>query len=244
MSLNITSHGHEKTAGDIRQRNEKMILAAAEQEFAAFGFKGASMREIANRAELPKANIHYYFKNKLGLYLAVLSDIIDLWDGTFSKTMNADDNPAEALPNYIRKKIEFSYQYPLASRIFATEIISGGPNLEDYFSNGYAEWFESRVEVFREWQRRGKISANIDPAHLIFLLWSSTQHYADFHIQIASALGKSELTPADFDAATDTLTHIILTGCGVSEPGTATLGKVSLPAGPAVPDAVPTPGMP
>ncbi|MFK4752828.1 MULTISPECIES: TetR/AcrR family transcriptional regulator [Oceanospirillaceae] len=214
MPLNITSHSHEKPAGDIRQRNEKVILAAAEQEFAAFGFKGASMREIAKRADLPKANIHYYFKNKLGLYLAVLSDIIDLWDGTFSK-MTADDNPAESLLHYIRKKIEFSCQHPLASRIFATEIISGGPNLDGYFSDGYVEWFESRVEVFREWQRRGKMDATINPAHLIFLLWSSTQHYADFNFQITSALNKPELAQTDFDAAAETLTHIILKGCGV-----------------------------
>jgi TetR/AcrR family transcriptional regulator len=215
MPLNITSHSTDKPAGHIRQRNEEVILAAAEQEFAAFGFKGASMREIARRADLPKANIHYYFKNKLGLYLAVMSDIIDLWDGTFSK-ITPDDDPAESLRHYIRKKIEFSRQHPQASRIFATEIISGGPNLDGYFSEGYVQWFESRVEVFREWQRRGKMDTCIEPAHLIFLLWSSTQHYADFNFQITSALNKPELLQTDFETATDTLTHIILKGCGVA----------------------------
>lgn len=64
------------------------------------------MREIAARAHLPKANIHYYFKNKLGLYLAVLSDIIDLWDGTLSN-LTADDDVAKSLAQYLRKKIDF-----------------------------------------------------------------------------------------------------------------------------------------
>ena len=214
MPLNIASHNNEKPSGDIRQRNEKIIIAAAEQEFASFGFKGASMREIARRADLPKANIHYYFKNKLGLYLAVLSDIIELWDSTLSR-LTPDDDPAEGLQTYICQKIEFSRKYPLASRIFASEIISGGPNLEGYFDEGYVEWFNSRLEVIREWQKRGKMDKEIVPEHLIFMLWSSTQHYADFSFQIRSAMNKTDLTQVEFDAAADTLSHVILKGCGL-----------------------------
>ncbi|SER13094.1 transcriptional regulator, TetR family [Amphritea atlantica] len=215
MLLEISSHKSEKPAGRIRQRNEQRILAAAEHEFAACGFKGASMREIAARAELPKANIHYYFKNKLGLYFAVLSDIIDLWDSTLSN-LKAEDDAAQSLTQYIRKKIEFSRDHPLASRIFASEIISGGPNLQAYFSEGYEEWFRSRTAVFEQWQQQGKLDANITPSHLIFLLWSSTQHYADFALQVSSALGKKSLDDQDYEQAINTLCHIILKGSGIT----------------------------
>lgn len=215
MPLDINSHTGEKPAGRIRQRNEQRILAAAEQEFATCGFKGASIREIAIRANLPKANIHYYFKNKLGLYFAVLSDIIDLWDSTLSN-LKPEDDASESLTHYLRRKIEFSRDHPLASRIFASEIISGGPNLNDYFSEGYETWFRSRTAVFEQWQQQGKLDANITPGHLIFLLWSSTQHYADFALQISSALGKPELDDDDYEQAINTLTHIILKGCGIT----------------------------
>lgn len=214
MALDVSSHQSDKPVGRIRQRNEQLIIAAAEIEFATFGFKGASMREIAKRADLPKANIHYYFKNKLGLYLAVLSDIIDLWDGTLSDLSAADD-PAESLSIYLQKKIEFSRQHPVASRIFASEVISGGPNLDTYFTDGYVEWFSSRTAVFKEWQQQGKLDPEVDPGHLIFLLWSSTQHYADFALQVSSAIGKKALEPEDYEQATKTLTHVILKGCGV-----------------------------
>ncbi|WP_417227699.1 TetR/AcrR family transcriptional regulator [Amphritea sp.] len=215
MPLDINSHTGEKPAGRIRQRNEQRILAAAEQEFATCGFKGASIREIAIRANLPKANIHYYFKNKLGLYFAVLSDIIDLWDSTLSN-LKPEDDASESLTHYLRRKIEFSRDHPLASRIFASEIISGGPNLNDYFSEGYETWFRSRTAVFEQWQQQEKLDANITPSHLIFLLWSSTQHYADFALQISSALGKPELDDDDYEQAINTLTHIILKGCGIT----------------------------
>ncbi|RTE65065.1 TetR/AcrR family transcriptional regulator [Amphritea opalescens] len=215
MPLDINSHTEEKPAGRIRQRNEQRILAAAEQEFATCGFKGASIREIATRANLPKANIHYYFKNKLGLYFAVLSDIIDLWDSTLSH-LKPEDDATESLTHYLRRKIEFSRDHPLASRIFASEIISGGPNLNDYFSEGYEAWFRSRTAVFEQWQQQGKLDSEITPSHLIFLLWSSTQHYADFALQVSSALGKETLDDNDYEQAISTLTHIILKGCGIT----------------------------
>lgn len=47
------------------------ILAAAEEMFSAYGFEGASMRHIAEKAGVAQALLHYHFKNKDGLYEAV-----------------------------------------------------------------------------------------------------------------------------------------------------------------------------
>jgi len=218
MLFQIDAHRGRKVAGRIRQLNEQRIITAAEEEFARHGYKGATMNDIAQRAGLPKANIHYYFNSKLELYAAVLSSIIELWDGTLNG-LSANDDPAQVLPAYIAAKIRFSRDYPLASRIFAIEILNGAPNLVGYFNDAYREWFRSRTAVFRAWAEQKRI-ASIDPAHLIFLLWSATQHYADFACQIKAALGRESLCEADYDAATATLTQVILRGIGV-EPLTA-----------------------
>ncbi|MBD2838591.1 TetR/AcrR family transcriptional regulator [Pseudomonas sp. JM0905a] len=208
-----------KPAGRIRQKNEELILAAAEEEFARHGFKGTSMNTIALRAGLPKANLHYYFSNKLGLYIAVLSNHLELWDSTFN-TLNAEDDPAEALARYIRAKMEFSRRHPLASKIFAMEIISGGGCLEAHFDQDYRTWFKGRAGVFEAWIAAGKMDP-VDPVNLIFLLWGSTQHYADFNTQICRVTGRKRLTKDDFEAATQNLIHIILKGCGLTPPATA-----------------------
>jgi TetR/AcrR family transcriptional regulator len=213
MLLRIDAHRGRKAVGRIRQKNEQLILSAAEEEFARHGYKGATMNSIAQRAGLPKANIHYYFNSKLDLYAAVLSGILELWDGTLNE-LSADDDPAKVLPAYIATKMRFSRDFPLASRIFAIEILNGAPNLVEYFSDDYRAWFRSRTDVFRRWAEQGKIDP-VDPAHLIFLLWSSTQHYADFGCQITAALGRKALDDTDFQIATETLTKIILQGCGV-----------------------------
>ena len=205
-----------KPAGRIRQKNEEAILAAATEEFARHGFKGTSMNTIALRVGLPKANLHYYFNNKLGLYVEVMRNILDLWDSAFSH-LNADSDPAEALANYIRAKMEFSRRQPLASKLFAMEVISGGECLSEHFSQDYRDWFRGRAAVFEAWIAAGKMDP-IDPVHLIFLLWGSTQHYADFSSQICRLTGRKKLTKEDFAVATDNLIHIILKGCGLTHP--------------------------
>ncbi|AYN14248.1 TetR family transcriptional regulator [Pseudomonas monteilii] len=216
MTLEVPAHrlsASGKPAGRIRQKNEQAIIQAAEDEFARHGFKGTSMNTIALKAGLPKANLHYYFNNKLGLYIAVLSNIIELWDSTFN-ALSVDDDPGEALSQYIRTKMEFSRRNPQASRIFAMEVISGGTCLTEYFSADYREWFRGRAAVFQAWIAAGKMDP-VDPVHLIFLLWGSTQHYADFATQICQVTGRSRLTKQDMEDASNNLIHIILKGCGI-----------------------------
>ncbi|MGE8468657.1 TetR/AcrR family transcriptional regulator [Pseudomonas putida] len=216
MTLEVPAHrlsASGKPAGRIRQKNEQAIIQAAEDEFARHGFKGTSMNTIALKAGLPKANLHYYFTNKLGLYIAVLSNIIELWDSTFN-ALSVEDDPGEALSQYIRTKMEFSRRNPQASRIFAMEVISGGSCLNEYFSADYREWFRGRAAVFQAWIAAGKMDP-VDPVHLIFLLWGSTQHYADFATQICQVTGRSRLTKQDMEDASSNLIHIILKGCGI-----------------------------
>lgn len=204
-----------KPAGRIRQKNEQAILNAAAEEFARHGFKGTSMNAIAQRVGLPKANLHYYFTSKLGLYVEVLRNILELWDTAFDD-VTVDDDPATALAGYIRRKMEFSRRHPQASKIYAMEVISGGEHLAAHFNQDYRDWFRGRTQVFDAWIAAGRM-APIDPMHLIFLIWSSTQHYADFSGQIRRIAGR-RMTRADYAQATDNLIDIVLRGCGLQPP--------------------------
>ncbi|GAB7532564.1 TetR/AcrR family transcriptional regulator [Pseudomonas sp. 3A(2025)] len=218
MPLEAPAHSTSlnKPASRIRQKNQLLILKAAEDEFARHGFKGTSMNAIALKAGLPKANLHYYFTNKQGLYIALLNDIIEQWDNTFNN-LAVDDDPATALATYIRAKMEFSRRQPQASRIFAMEIISGGECMNQHFNQDYRQWFRERAAVFQAWIDAGKMDP-VDPVNLIFLLWGSTQHYADFANQICRVTGRNRLTRQDMDQAADNLIRIILKGCGLTPP--------------------------
>ena len=82
--------------GQIRTDNREKIIAITEMEFAEFGYKGASIMNIAKRAKMPRANVHYYSQSKLELYKKVLTDILQLWNEAFNQ-ITPEDDPAHAL---------------------------------------------------------------------------------------------------------------------------------------------------
>jgi len=188
-------------------------LQAAQAEFACHGFRGATMQRIAESAQVPKANIHYYFTSKLGLYGAVLENTLNLWDNVFNE-LSSHDEPAYVLSRYIDAKIDFSRTHPTASRLFAKEMISGAPHLSAYLQQDYRQWFKQRMSVFESWVAQGKMD-DIDPAHVIFMIWASTQYYADFEPQIIIANDTEQLTEQAFLDAASSIKHIILKGCGI-----------------------------
>jgi len=201
--------------GNIRQKNKAIIFNAAKKEFVTYGFKGASIKRIAERANIARANIHYYFKDKTDLYQQLLSNIIDVWNTDYD-TLNAEQDPKVALSAYIRAKVMHSKNDPDSSRIFASELIHGAPILNDYLNTDFKTWLQTKVAVIEIWIEKGLID-QINPHHLLFLIWSSTQHYADFNVQVLAALGKNAMNDDDFEEVVTSVTQIILKGLGIKQ---------------------------
>jgi len=202
------------SAGNIRQKNKLLIFTAAKKEFVTHGFKGASIKRIAERANIARANIHYYFEDKTDLYQQLLSNIIEVWNRDYD-TLNVNQHPKQALSEYIRAKVMYSKNDPDSSRIFASELIHGAPVLNEYLNSDFKVWLETKVAVIEAWIEQGLID-KVNPHHLLFLIWSSTQHYADFNVQVVAALDKETMNDDDFEAVVSSLTQIILKGCGIN----------------------------
>jgi len=202
--------------GKIRERNSEQILIAADQEFVLHGYKGTSMQSIADRAQLPKANIHYYFKNKANLYRAVLENITNTWNEAL-EDMSADMDPAIVLARFIDAKVKLSYTNPNGSKIFAMEIIQGAPHVKDNVSSEQRQWVREKAAVIQSWIDQGKMRP-VDPVHLIFLIWSSTQHYADFNTQVLEIMNRREYDEQEIARISHFLKDMILTGCGLQVP--------------------------
>ena len=203
-----------------RQNNREevfsRILAAAEIEFGLKGYNGASLQHIAERANLPKANIVYYFESKLNLYKAVLNRIVSSWNDVFDKA-TVEDDPASVLDTFIRTKLAQSLHNPRSSRIFAMEVIQGANHIQDYLKDELRPWFQKRILVLEGWIEAGKMRP-VDPMSLIFMIWATTQHYADFEAQILSITDKDAYDEADLTRIGDMVSQTILLGCGLTVP--------------------------
>ena len=189
-----------------------MILMAAEKVFAEAGFGGATMQLIADVAGLPKANLHYYFPTKEALYRRVVQDIFQVWLKA-ADIFDQASGPVEGIGAYIDAKMEISRRYPAGSKVWASEVMHGAPVIQDYLETTLEQWTNSRISVIQSWIDRG-LMAPIDPRHLLYMVWATTQHYADFGHQIETLNKGEPLTDAQWRAATDNVKTIILKGIG------------------------------
>lgn len=197
----------------LGNRRRDQILRAAEAEFEKYGYEGARIRRVADIAGIPKANVHYYFSNKAALYDAVLSNVVELWN-TALAPIDADADPATVLETYIRMKVELTRLYPAATRIFAQEMLGGWQHISEHLEQETQEWTGHLAAEIENWIRQNNILP-VDPYHLIFVIWATTQHYAESGTQVVSIYRKKRLTRRDYDRLADSLVTMVLRICGL-----------------------------
>jgi len=194
----------------IQQENERKILDAGLEVFSTYGFRGATVDQIAFLAGMTKPNLLYYFRRKEDIYLAVLNRTLNMWL-TPLEALDADGDPATEITAYIDRKIEMSRDNPKASRLFAMEIIQGAPVLWDVLAGRLKRLADEKAAVIDRWIAEGRL-APLNAYHLIFMIWATTQHYADFETQIRALIGGRADDPAHFDVARQTLEQVFLNG--------------------------------
>ena len=194
----------------IAENNSEKILDAALSVFARFGLRGARLDQIAQQAEMSKPNLLYYVRSKDELYKAVLKRTLNVWLDAL-QGFDAQADPATAIRGFIQAKLAYSRERPEASRLFAIEIIQGGAMLKDAIAGDLAGLVESKAGTIRGWIEQGKL-APVDPYHLIFNIWATTQHYADFGSQIEALTGQTLADKPFHETALATMQHIFLNG--------------------------------
>ncbi|EHG7583400.1 TPA: HTH-type transcriptional regulator RutR [Citrobacter sedlakii] len=189
------------------------ILTAALNTFSQYGFHGTRLEQIAEQARVSKTNLLYYYPSKEALYVAVLRQILDIWLAPL-KAFREDFAPLEAISEYIRLKLAVSRDYPQASRLFCMEMLAGAPLLMAELTGDLKALIDDKSALIAGWVNSGKL-APIDPHHLIFMIWASTQHYADFAPQVEAVTGATLRDEAFFDRTVANVQRMIIEGIRV-----------------------------
>ncbi|WP_166365087.1 TetR/AcrR family transcriptional regulator [Pseudomonas akapageensis] len=198
---------------EIRRRNVEKILLAAEKVFAEKGYRGTSMGDIAAETDLPRTNLHYYFSTKSALYQAVLLGLLEVWKEDAS-CFEMYDDPRVVLSSYIRAKMNHSRTRPHGSKVWANEIIQGAPGLGLRLDESLYDWAKMKEAKIRQWVEDKRILA-VEPSSLLYMIWASTQHYADFSHQVTLLNEHRPLSHMQFERAVQTVTSVILRGIGL-----------------------------
>ncbi|MEM9059880.1 MAG: TetR family transcriptional regulator C-terminal domain-containing protein [Pseudomonadota bacterium] len=192
----------------IQIENRRIILNAALEVFAREGFRGATIDEIAKASGMSKPNLLYYFPKKDDIYRTLLESLLDTWLDPL-RDLDKDGDPAREIAAYVERKIELARDFPMESRLFANEMVRGAPILKAVLASDLKALVDSKADVLRAWMNEGQL-ARVDPHHLIFAIWATTQHYADFDAQVTAVLGTDD--EGRFHDAATSLKQIFLLG--------------------------------
>ena len=177
----------------IQRENREVILDAALDVFSTYGFRGATLDQIAQAAGLSKPNLLYYFPSKEAMHTALLASLLDTWLAPL-RDIDPGGDPREELLTYVRRKLAMSREMPRESRLFANDILHGAPRSGEALRTELKALVDEKAAVLSAWMDEGRI-ARVHPVHLIFSIWALTQHYADFEVQIRAVLDDDDPYP-------------------------------------------------
>jgi len=194
----------------IQTEKREAILEAALDVFSTHGFRGSTIDQIATAAGMSKPNLLYYFRRKEDIFTTLIQRLLDTWLAPL-RELDDEGEPMTELRSYIRRKIEMARDFPRESRIFANEILQGAPRVLPMLEGELKSLVDDKALIVRGWMRSGRI-ARTDPYHLIFSIWATTQHYADFDVQVRAVLGPDRGGEGRFEDAARFLEQLFLEG--------------------------------
>src|SRR5690606_2905877 len=170
----------------------------------------ATIDQIAEAAGMSKPNLLYYFRSKEDIHKTLISRLLETWLAPL-REMDAEGDPVTEIRSYIRRKIEMARDFPRECRLFANEILQGAPRTLPMIDTDLKSLVDEQAEIIRLWMRQGKL-VQADPHHLIFAIWATTQHYADFDVQVRAVLGPGRDGEDRFEEAVQFLEQLFIGG--------------------------------
>lgn len=181
---------------NVRKHRTSRILDAAEIEFSKAGYDGASVQAIADRADLQKRQVLYFFQSKKNLYRATIERIFAEWG-----SLDLDEwegSPPEIIASYIDNIFEIVAGRSHRSKLVISEMMRGGQAaIPVMVGRDSREGMKRVLERLERWMDRGEMRRT-DPLQYIFMLWSFQHFYVAFEPEVAYFLDKKEMGADDW----------------------------------------------
>ena len=104
------------------ENTETEILIAAKEIFQQKGMAGARMQEIADKAKINKALLHYYYRSKQLLFEAVFKSAFSLLAPQLNKVLNDDSDLFEKIKKFTENYVSFVIKHPYLPNFVVQEL--------------------------------------------------------------------------------------------------------------------------
>lgn len=162
------------------ENTEQKILQAAMEIFIQKGRHGAKMQEIADKAGINKAMLHYYFRSKDKLYAQVFESVYANNFGTLHKIFETDENIKIKLSHFVDQYTNLIRENPQIPLFLMRELSEGAAEIQPVFNKILSQKkFTlpfSFIQSIQQAIQNGEIRA-VDPRHLLITIIGSVVFY-------------------------------------------------------------------
>ncbi|MEL7189808.1 MAG: TetR family transcriptional regulator [Pseudomonadota bacterium] len=186
------------------------LLNAAISEFAAHGFKGASLRDIAKGADANVAAVKYHYKSKDDLWREVVSHLYRALGEAVMQDKRREQmgSVQEAIRHSTRQYILFSAKNPELYRITLFEMIEGGERLDWLARNQLREFMERSMAWSSIAQQGGVFDKKVPPLNLVYVMMGAIQTLFMMAPQIERSFGIDVFVEEQVDAHVDAIMRL------------------------------------
>ncbi|HUZ17601.1 MAG TPA: TetR family transcriptional regulator [Spirochaetia bacterium] len=166
------------TSGDPPK--EELILAAAMEVFVEKGWNGARMQEIADRAGINKALLHYYFRSKEKIYDRIITRVMELFFKKIEFALEDGSSFETILRTFIGGLIDRIAENPRVPQFILHELALGGKNVKQILTTVIDEQgmtLPRRLFAAMSRELDAGTIQSIDPPQLIITLLGSCIYY-------------------------------------------------------------------
>jgi AcrR family transcriptional regulator len=177
-----------------------VILDAAEELFAGRGYASTSIKDIGRAAKTNPALLYYYFKDKAGLYRAVLRRIGDALIRQGRQAIRESTDPEALIRGIVMAQSTFVRERPRAAAIIIREMIDHeAVHCEPMLHEISADLFQPLVRAIELGQQQGVFRADLDPRYAAISIVAQNVYFTLARPAVRLLLGK----PSDFPRPAD-----------------------------------------
>ncbi len=177
------------------ERTIEKILKAARAAFAENGYSGASVENIARRADVNKATLYYQIGDKDTLYARVIHDVLGGIALEIGDAVGLREGPEEKLAAYIQTIIDAVEENPELPPIMIREIASDGAHLPAVAAKDIASVLQVLIGILDEGKKKG-LFADIPP----FLVHSMIMGTILFYQKVSPIKDRQAWIPSSLKA--------------------------------------------
>src|SRR5262245_13983819 len=141
----------------------EQILTAATRLFAARGYGGTSLQDVADAVGIRKQSLLYHFPSKEALRRRVLDALLSRWNDVLPRLLMAATSGEDQFDAVLAETIRFFAQDPDRARLLLREILDRPDDVSAMVTTHIAPWVEVVCGYIRKGIERGEIAPEVDP---------------------------------------------------------------------------------